>query len=190
MSAVKTVLRTVIGLAVVLAVLSFLLPRHAHVERSIIMTAPASTVFEYINDLRQFNKWSPWAQIDPATRYAFTGSASGVGAIMTWQSEHPHVGSGSQEIIESVTNEHVTTRLNFGDEDDATSTITLAPESNGTRVTWRFDSDLGFNPVSRYFGLMLDSMVGSNYEQGLASLKSLVEASGGQTGTLTPQQNQ
>lgn len=172
----KTVLRTVIGLIIVLAALSLLLPRHAHVERSVVMAAAPSAVFAYINDLSQFNKWSPWAQIDPATQYAFTGPTSGVGATMTWQSEHPHVGNGTQEIIESVPDEHVTTRLRFAGEGDATATIALAPEPNGTRVTWSFDSDLGLNPLSRYFGLMLDSMIGSNYEQGLATLKSLAEA--------------
>jgi len=186
MGALMKFLRVLIGLAIILAALSFLLPRHAHVERSVVIAAPAPTVFAYVNDLHQFNKWSPWAQIDPATQYTFTGPESGVGATMTWQSEHPHVGSGSQEIIESVPNEHVTTLLQFGDEGDARSRMELEPEANGTRVTWNFDTDLGFNPLSRYFGLMLDSMVGSNYEQGLAMLKSLVETETGQTPSTAP----
>lgn len=186
MGALKTFLRALIGLVAILAALSFLLPRHAHVERSVVMAAPASTVFAVINDLHEFNKWSPWTQIDPATQYTFTGPATGVGAAMAWQSEHPHVGSGSQEIIESVPNEHVTTLLRFSDEGDAKSTIALAADANGTRVTWNFDTDLGFNPLSRYFGLMLDSMVGSNYEQGLATLKSLVETNNSQAPAPVP----
>lgn len=186
MGALLKLLRVVVGLAVILAALGFLLPRHAHVERSIVIAAPAPTLFAYVNDLRQFNKWSPWAQIDPATQYTFSGPETGMGATMSWQSEHPHVGSGSQEIIESVPNEHVTTLLRFGDEGDARATMELAPEAAATRVTWNFDTDLGFNPLSRYFGLMLDSMVGSNFEQGLASLKSLVETDASQPPAVAP----
>lgn len=187
MGVLKNILRTALGLAFVLAALSLLLPRHARVERSVVMAVPASTVFPFINDLRQFNTWSPWARIDSATQYEFTGPSSGVGASMTWHSEHPHVGKGSQHIIESVPDERVTAVLHLGDGDNATSTIVLAPQANSTRVTWNFDTDLGFNPLSRYFGLMLDSMVGSNYEQGLATLKSMVETAAPQTRPMSSQ---
>jgi len=37
-------------------------------------------------------------------------------------------------------------------------------------------SDGGNNPIGRYFGLMFDSMIGGDYETGLAKLKQLAEA--------------
>ena len=42
-------------------------------------------------------------------------------------------------------------------------------------MTWGFESDLGMNPMARWMGLMMDSLVGGDYEQGLANLKDLVE---------------
>jgi hypothetical protein len=38
------------------------------------------------------------------------------------------------------------------------------------------DSDMGANPAARYIGLMMDNMVGSDFEKGLASLKKIVRS--------------
>ena len=51
----------------------------------------------------------------------------------------------------------------------------LRPEGSGTRVTWTNEGDMGTNPVNRYFGLMMDSMVGPDFEAGLKNLKALAE---------------
>jgi hypothetical protein len=42
-------------------------------------------------------------------------------------------------------------------------------------VTWINEGDLGKNPVYRYFGLGMGSMLGGQMEQGLANLKSRSE---------------
>ena len=36
--------------------------------------------------------------------------------------------------------------------------------------------DLGGNPVNRYFGLIMDKMIGPDFEEGLAKLKEIAEA--------------
>ena len=46
---------------------------------------------------------------------------------------------------------------------------------DGTHVTWSFDSDMGAGPIGRYFGLLMDRMVGPDFEGGLANLKALAE---------------
>ncbi len=51
----------------------------------------------------------------------------------------------------------------------------LAPEGNGTRVTWTLESAFGYDLAGRYFGLVLDKFVGADYEKGLAQLKAVVE---------------
>src|SRR5690606_16939708 len=43
-------------------------------------------------------------------------------------------------------------------------------------VTWSMQADMGNNPIGRWMGLMMDSIVGADYETGLASLKKLVES--------------
>lgn len=167
-----------LSLMVVLIATSFLLPRHVHVERDAVLKASPKDVFPYVNDFRAFNQWSPWAKIDPATRYSFDGSSHGVGATMAWQSEHPNVGKGRQEILESIEPEIVKVALEFDGEIQATAFYRLSAEPAGTRLVWGFETDLGNNPISRYFGLFFDDMIGGDYEKGLSNLKALVEKQG------------
>jgi effector-binding domain-containing protein len=146
-----------------------------HVERSAVVQAPPATVFAQIDGYRTFNKWSPWYAIDPNAKYSIEGPETGVGAKMSWTGDPKTVGSGSQEIVESVPYERVKTRLDFGGEGTAEAIFTLTPESGGTKVVWGLDTDMGASPIGRYFGLMMDSMVGKDYDKGLERLKTLAE---------------
>lgn len=161
-------------------VVALFLPASAHVERSTFIQAPPSTVFALLNDFREFNRWSPWAKLDADTRYTFEGPPTGTGARMTWHSEHPGVGSGSQQIVASSAPRRVEVVLEFGDQDPARAYYDLQALGGGTQVTWGFDSEFGYNLVGRYFGLLLDGWIGADYEKGLANLKVLAE---GQAGT-------
>lgn len=170
-------------LAVVLAALiaiigggGFLLPSSAHVERSTVINVPEAQVFAMVNSFERFNEWSPWAKLDPNTRYAFTGPVSGVGAGMSWMSDNAAVGNGSQEIIESTAPTLVRVALKFDGQDSAISFHRLEPMETGTKVTWGFDAEFGNDVIGRWFGLlMFDSMIGGDYEKGLSSLKTVLE---------------
>jgi hypothetical protein len=94
---------------------------------------------------------------------------------MNWQSDSPEVGSGSQEVIVSEPPRLLRTRLDFGQQDPAEASFELQPQNGGTLVTWSLDSDAGGNLVGRWFGLVMDSLVGADYEEGLAILKRLAE---------------
>lgn len=156
---------------------AFLLPTSAHVERSVDIDAPPATVFAVLNGFRQFNRWSPWANIDPGTRYRLEGPLLGVGARQVWSSEDPAVGSGSQEIIESEAPARIVMHLIFsGFEGDNRSTFSLEPTGDGTHLVWAYDSDFKGALIARYFGLLLDGMIGPDYERGLAGLKTFAES--------------
>lgn len=155
----------------------FLLPDTARVERSILIDAPPAAVFPFVNGFERFNEWSPWARLDPQTQYQRQGPATGVGARQAWLSENRGVGSGSQEIVESVPDERVRMKVEFtGFSGENYATISLAPEGEGTRVRWAYETAFHGNLLNRYFGLMLDRMLGPDYEQGLVNLKQLAEA--------------
>jgi effector-binding domain-containing protein len=175
MRLLKTLLLALVAAIVLLAGIGLALPRQAHVERSTTIDAPAATVFALVDGFSMFNQWSPWYGLDPSAQYNFRGPARGVGARMTWIGDASTVGSGSQEIIESRPYEQVRSNLDLGSQGVATAQFTLTPEGSRTRVTWRLDTDLGMNPVSRYFGLMLERIVGPDYERGLWGLKRLAE---------------
>ncbi len=169
------ILAWLVGLIVVLALVAFLLPRQVAVTRSISITAPPDQIFPHINSLKNNNNWSPWLSRDPEIKLAFAGPESGVGSMMSWTSDHPQVGNGSQEIVASVENERVDMKLDFGAQGTADAYLLLDPDGDETKVTWGFETDMGMNPMGRWMGLMMDKWIGADYEAGLTNLKALVE---------------
>lgn len=169
----KGLLYLVVVLAVAFVVGGFLLPASSHVERSISIARPPGEVHALLDSYKRFNEWSPWYDLEPGANYSYSGPESGVGASMAWQGEK--VGKGSQRITESVPQLKVVNALDF-DGTQAVGTFTLKGEGDGTRVTWALDSEHGNNLVSRWFGLLLDGMVGKDYDKGLAKLKSVLES--------------
>ena len=167
---------SLVTLIIVLVGVSYLLPRYVTVERSVVIDAKPAEVFPYVNSFEKFNEWSPWAGIDPDTKYTFEGPDRGQGAKMTWTSDHPDVGSGSQEIIDSRKNQYVRTELDFGEQGTGEAWYRLENVEAGTEVTWGLKADMGNNPIGRWIGLAMDGMIGPDYERGLADLKELVES--------------
>jgi len=164
--------RLAIGLIAALALLAagaYLLPRHAILDRSITIDAPPEAIFPHLNALEAFAEWSPWTGRDPDMQLRFSGPPAGVGNVMEWTSQDRSVGSGLQEIVASVANERVASELDFGAMGTAFAWFELTPTTGGTQVTWGLDSDMGNSPMGRYFGLMIDDLVGADYQLGLGA---------------------
>ena len=176
MVVLRKIVLVVVLLVLLLAGIGMLLPRQVHVERSIAIDAPRATVFALVDGFRQFNKWSPWADLDPDAKYTLEGPDSGVGAKQSWAGNPKTIGSGSEEIVEVKPPELVRVRLDFGAQGVSASQFVLAADVSGTNVTWSFDSDMGAGPIGRYFGLLMDRWLGPDYEKGLANLKKLAES--------------
>lgn len=175
MKVLKFLLIGLVALVLALVAGSFLLSNKAGTERSIVIDRPPSVVFAILNDLRRFNEWSPWAELDPATTYELSSPSEGVGARMAWSSNDASVGKGAQTITASKPYERIDLGLDFDGQGPATSFYTLSPEGAGTKVTWGFSSELN-GIVERWFGLIIPGMVGKDYEKGLAKLKTVAEA--------------
>ncbi|MDH4167523.1 MAG: SRPBCC family protein [Gammaproteobacteria bacterium] len=176
MKILKGLFFSILALVALFFLIALFLPQAAHLDRSMSTTASPETVYGLVDGFKRFNEWSPWANIDPATKYTYSGPETGVGARMEWASDNPDVGNGSQEVIAVEPGRRVTSKLDFGMDNPTTATISLVPEGTGTRVTWTLDTDLSGSLLGRYFGLALDHMVGPDYEQGLARLKAVAES--------------
>ncbi len=173
----KTLLRVLLGfvsLLVVLLLVGLFLPRQVHVERQLTMKVPPEVVFDRVNHLPTWSEWSPWFAAEPDAVYTFSGPEQGVGATMQWKGQV--VGEGSQRIAVANRPGEIETELDFGQQGLAKAGWRFAASELGTDVTWTLDTDMGFNPISRYFGLLMDRMLGPDYEKGLAKLKEVCEA--------------
>lgn len=150
------------------------LPSQVHVERSLVIPASSEVVFAQINDLRQWKHWSPWHQKDPQMKVTYEGKLKGVGATYRWESSK--VGNGKLSITESRPFEYIATDLDFLEQGKAVGFYHLTPVTDGTMVTWEFETDMGNNPAAKYLGLLMDRMIGPDFEQGLSNLKKYVVA--------------
>lgn len=171
--------KILIGLAVLIVifvVVVALQPSEFHIERSVVISAPAGDVFPHTNDLKRMQVWSPWKELDPNAQYTFPEPSAGVGATMSWAG-NGQAGEGRQTIVESRANERVGIKLEFIKpfESICWTAFDLNPEGNQTKVTWSMSGTNGF--ISKAFCLVMsqDKMIGEPFEKGLASLKATVE---------------
>ena len=155
-------------------------PTDFKIERSESIAAAPMAVFAKINDLHEWEHWSPWAKLDPAMKSTYEGPASGEGSIYGWSSANNKVGEGRMTLTKSRPPESIGIQLDFIRPMACTNQVefTLRPESQGTAVTWAMTGKNGF--VAKAFHLMMniDKLVGGDFAKGLAQLKSLVESTG------------
>lgn len=164
--------------AAALAIVIYLQPARFRVERSATIAAPASVVFAQVNDLHKWDAWSPWAKLDPDTKYTFEGEPAGKGAVTTW-SGNEKVGKGRMEIIDSTPDELVRLKLDFIEPFAASSTSEFAFKSEGeqTHVTWSMFGDNNFMAKAIHLFIDMDKMLGTDFEKGLAQMKAVAEKS-------------
>ena len=170
-----------IGIIVILliaAVLAFAAtkPDSFRVQRAASIKAPPEKIFPFINDLRNFGAWSPYEKKDPAMKRSFSGPASGKGAVYEWDGDK-NVGQGRMEIADTAPPSKVTIKLDFVRPFEAHNLVefTLAPKGDATDVTWAMQGPTPYVAKLMHVFFDMDSMVGKDFEAGLANLKSLAE---------------
>lgn len=176
MKAVKVILSGLLLLFGGLYIVGLFLPDNAHIERTIEISAPQEKVFLLLNGFQEFNQWSPWYDLDPDAEYIYEGPQKGVGARIAWKSDSPAVGAGSQEIIRSIPYRRIDVQFDFGLDGTAIVRYDINTTGSVTSLTWSLETEFGGQIVSRYFGLIFDSLVGPDYERGLNNFKRLVES--------------
>src|SRR5215831_5697533 len=170
-------MRLILGLcalALILLGVAFALPGQVTIARSVVINAPESVVFPYLNDLHRFGDWSPWAARDPELSATFSGPDQGKGAKVQWTSNKPSFVASSTETTESNPNRHIDLAVSFNGL-DGTSFYEVAPSGSGSKVTWGFGYESGTSPLKRWKGLLLDRYVGAEYRDALATLKDKIE---------------
>jgi len=173
----KKILIALAAIVVVVVVVVALQPSEFRVTRTAVISAPAPAVFAQVNDFHKWEAWSPWARLDPAMKQTYEGAREGPGAIYRWAGNR-EVGEGSMTITESRPSDLVRIRLEFLKPFAGTSTaeFTFKPEGNHTAITWSMTGDNNFMAKAVHLLMNMDTMVGGNFEKGLAHMKSVVEA--------------
>lgn len=144
-------------------------------SRSTVIPAAPAHVFEQVNNLQNWNAWSPWARMDPNAKSTFEGPQEGVGAVMGWAG-NKNVGEGKMTIIESRPNALVRFRLDFYKPFKGTNQaeFTFRPEGSGTHVTWSMTGDKNFIAKAMHMVMDCEKMVGGQFEAGFKNLEEVL----------------
>jgi uncharacterized protein YndB with AHSA1/START domain len=176
-------LKIIAGVAIVLAlaiavvlILAATKPDAFRVQRSLVIKAPPEKLFPLIDDFHRWTVWSPWETKDPAMQRTFSGSPSGKGAVYAWDGNN-NVGSGRMEILEASAPSKIVIKLDFFKpfEGHNTAEFTLSPQGSATNVDWVMVGPAPFLSKVMQVFMNFDSMIGKDFEQGLANLKQAAE---------------
>lgn len=175
MKILKRILIVIAAIFLIAVVIGFFLPRHVKVERSLVINAPAASVHAQVNELKNWPNWSPWYEMDPNEKLEYSDPSSGANAWFKWESTNSNVQHGVLKLTAS-SPEKVDFALNFAEMGDTPGSFAFENADGGTKITWSFDSDFGANPIRHLMGPMMDKMLGSAFEKGLAKMKAYVES--------------
>ncbi len=164
-------------LVLLIGILAMIAPKNYDVSRSIEIRRPKAVVFEYLKFLKNQDEWSPWGKKDPNMQKELTGTDGEVGATSYWKG-NKEVGEGEQEIIKIVDGERIESELRFLKPFKSTSDAYITTkeiEADITKVVWGFSGKNKFPMSIMMLFMNMDKAVGKDFEEGLASLKEILE---------------
>lgn len=138
------------------------------VERSKVINSPRATVYNYLNDFRNYEDFESWSVEDPSIQMTFPNKTSGSGASFYWDGVE---GKGNAIILKTKDGESIEQKMKYeGTEADVS--WTLKDTLNGkTKVTWKGKGTMSFL-FKIYTALHggSDRVIGTIYEKSLANI--------------------
>jgi uncharacterized protein YndB with AHSA1/START domain len=172
----KTIIIIVVALLAAVLIYAATKPDTFSVQRSTSIGAPPEKIFALIDDLHSMNTWSPYMKKDPAMKISYSGPDSGTGAAIEWEGNR-EVGKGNLEITESSPPSRIEMKLTIIKPFEAHNIVefTLTPEGEHTNVTWAMNGKQPYIAKVIHIFFNLDNMVGKDFQEGLANLKTVAE---------------
>lgn len=151
-------------------------PDTFRVQRAADIKAPPEKIFALINDFKAWPAWSPWEKKDPAMKRTYGAVTRGKGATYAWEG-NSDVGEGSMAITESTPPSKLAMKLDFVKPFEGHNRVefTLEPKGDMTNVTWAMQGPTPYFAKIIHVFINMDTMVGKDFESGLANLKAAAE---------------
>jgi hypothetical protein len=150
-------------------------PDTFRVQRSASIKAPPEKIAAVLGDFHAWQAWSPWEKMDPAMKRSYSGAEKGKGAAYAWEG-NGKVGQGRMEITDAAAS-RVALNLDFIKPFEAHNKVvfTLTPKGDATEVNWAMQGPVPYMAKIVHVFMDMDSMVGKDFEAGLANLKTITE---------------
>ncbi len=163
----------VVAATVLAAIVGLFLPSKFVVEKEVVVKASPETIHEFVGDMAQWTQWNPWLQEDPNQVVTSGETTTGPGASQSWEggASDGHMSFTSCNPASGVSYEMTFKKNSY----TSTGSLLYRPVADGTEVFWHMTGDSGNNIMARYFIGLMPSLVGPQFEEGLARLKLISE---------------
>lgn len=171
----------IIAAVLVVAVIGVLLlastkPDTFRVTRATTIKASPEKIYPMIADFHRWTAWSPYENKDPAMKRTYGGTPGAVGQTYAWTGDK-NVGQGSMTVTEAAAPSKIALKLDFVSPFEAHNTVvfSMVPQGDGTTVSWDMQGPTPFIGKIMHVFMNMDKMVGTDFEVGLANLKTQAE---------------
>lgn len=164
-----TILSTILAILAAIILIALLLPRKVVVSRNADVAIQPDELIKRIASTDGFQTFNPYCTTDPNLEITPFGPKEGVGSGFKFKGKE---GKGKQTVVE-MTDTRITHLIDLGAMGKPVQTIEVRAKDGGSHVIWTVNSDMGYNPIFRIFGLFMDKMLGKTYELGLSNMKKL-----------------
>jgi len=178
MKALKIIGLAIVGIVVLALITGLFVNGNYAVVREVTINKPKAEVFNYVKYLKNQNKFSVWAKIDPAMKTEFRGKDATVGFVSAWDSKNKDAGKGEQKITKIEEGSRINYELHFIEPFESTDYAYMTTESvsdNQTKVNWGFYGKMKYPMNLMMLGMNMDKTLGPDLEKGLNNLKALLE---------------
>ncbi|MFA9187815.1 SRPBCC family protein [Flavobacterium magnesitis] len=142
------------------------------VERSKIINSPKASVYNYVNDYRNWSDFGSWTSEDAEIKINYPQNTIGKGASYSWEGED---GNGQMRTIAVKENDSIAQTMEF----EGTSSMIswhFKDTIGGTKVTWKSKGKMSFF-FKIYAALNggVDRVIGAIYEKSLTNLDKALD---------------
>ncbi len=166
---IKLLLISGLLLFVLITAISLLIPFNVRISRATNIHAPAEQIWQQVDDMNKWKEWNPFFSNLPAGAIQFSDTGSGKtsmeisGTVVQWK--------------EKKADERIAVMQKKNGKPMISGWKCIQqPGADSTTLQWYMDFKLRWNPWEKFSSLVFDKSYGGRMEQGLNSIKKIVEA--------------
>jgi ribosome-associated toxin RatA of RatAB toxin-antitoxin module len=170
----KTSIALFLLFIIALIFIGYFLPKGDKIVVSKTVNCTDNQAYNLVNDLKNWEKWSPWMEKDPKMKLSYSDSSTGAGAYYTWVG-NSEVGFGKLSILSSTENKKIDMNLNFSEHGETPCSFEFIPETNGTKINWSMDAQYSQNwflknILGGYSYMMMKYFLHNDFNRGLDNI--------------------
>jgi hypothetical protein len=164
----------IIGLIVLVIIILILcigafLPPSKHIQVSRIVPADPVSCFTQVANLRNWEAWAPWKEMDPDIELEYFQSSANTDTAFSWNG--PLSGRGAVSVSERIPFSGLSLQVILAGRYKALAGFNFKPVEGGTLITCQVILDDLSYPVGRWMGLVTPSMLTPSLHKSLENIE-------------------